>query len=234
LVKKIAAAMPSFAQEFMDDRTRTQAVVYLLQHEKPGLTLLHLVDLDSEAHDNAPYTREANAVLEYTDELIGHIVAAMPAGYALALVSDHGFERVNTMVNLGPVAAKEGVTNLVQGGGVLIAPDEKSATLVRQLAKDAGYGIGREIPVAELERFPSNQQRGVAAFEPADGFMFFRGPGTETFSKPQEIGNHGHWPMRYRAVYVLWGAAGQRGTIGEISMKEIAGRLAGVLGVRFP
>src|SRR5262245_58404423 len=26
----------------------------------------------------------------------------------------------------------------------------------------------------------------------------------ELFSKPPEIGNHGHWPMRYRAVYLAW------------------------------
>ncbi len=50
LVTKIAADCPSFAQQWMDDRTRTLAAVWILQHEKPGLMLLHLVDLDSEEH----------------------------------------------------------------------------------------------------------------------------------------------------------------------------------------
>src|SRR5262245_41761833 len=63
LVEKIAKAFPSCAQEWMDDRTRTLATVYLLKYEKPDLILLHLVDLDAEAHENGPFTREANAVL---------------------------------------------------------------------------------------------------------------------------------------------------------------------------
>src|SRR6185437_14181049 len=58
LVERIAAAYPSFPQEWMDDRTRILAAVYLLQHEHPDLMLVHLVDLDSEEHDDAPFTRE--------------------------------------------------------------------------------------------------------------------------------------------------------------------------------
>ena len=50
LVDRIAAEYPSFPQEWMDDRTRTLAVVYLLKHEHPDLMLVHLVDLDSEEH----------------------------------------------------------------------------------------------------------------------------------------------------------------------------------------
>ena len=103
LVGKIAADYPSFAQEWMDDRTRTLAALWLLRHEKPQLMLLHLVDLDSEAHEDGPFTREANAILERTDELIGEIVAALPAGSAFAVVSDHGFERVERIVNLKSV-----------------------------------------------------------------------------------------------------------------------------------
>ncbi len=42
--------------------------------------LIHFVDLDSEeATDDAPFSREANAILEHTaDELIGGILAALP------------------------------------------------------------------------------------------------------------------------------------------------------------
>src|SRR4051812_560472 len=87
LVERITAMFPSFPQEWMDDRTRTQAVVWLLKTVRPDLILLHLVDLDSEQHDNGPFTREAAAMLEYTDELIGQMLAALPKGYAVALVS---------------------------------------------------------------------------------------------------------------------------------------------------
>ena len=91
LVKAIARVYPSFPQEWMDDRTRTVAAVYLLERERPDLLLLHLVDLDSEEHENAPFTRESNAVLERIDELIGQILSALPRGSAVAVVSDHGF-----------------------------------------------------------------------------------------------------------------------------------------------
>jgi predicted AlkP superfamily pyrophosphatase or phosphodiesterase len=100
LVDKISQVFPSFAQEWMDDRTRALATIYLLKHEKPDLILLHLVDLDSEAHENGPFTREANAKLEYSDELIGRILQAVPPQMTVAIVSDHGFERADLVVDV--------------------------------------------------------------------------------------------------------------------------------------
>jgi hypothetical protein len=224
LVAKISADYPSFAQEWMDDRTRTLAALWLLRHERPDLLLVHLVDLDSEEHDDAPFSREANAVLERTDELIGEIVTALPAGSALAIVSDHGFERVDRIVNL-----KAAAPEAVQTGAIVIAPDEKTAAALREMKKDAKYGIGREIPKEEYARFPSSLNPNPAAvFESMEGVMF----GT-TEGKPAEIGNHGHWPMRYRSVYVLWGSGIPHQVLPEFSIKEIAGRLATVAGVPF-
>jgi hypothetical protein len=48
---------------------------------------IHLADLDSEEHDNAPYTREAKAIVERSDELIGQILSVLPAESALAVVA---------------------------------------------------------------------------------------------------------------------------------------------------
>ena len=233
LFDRIAADYPSILQEFMDDRARTLATIWILQHYKPDFLLLHLVDLDAEAHENAPFTPEANATVELTDEFIGQIVRAMPAGAAFALVSDHGFERVHTAVNLQSAAAAMGVTDLVQSGGTVTAPDARAAEALRQLAKDPRYGIGREIPKAELAKFPSNIPADAAAvFESAEGFQF--SPQGPESTKPAEIGNHGHWPMRYRAVFVLWGAGIKPSRIPEISIKEHAARFAQIIGVPFP
>jgi len=234
LFEKIAQAYPSFPQEWMDDRNRTQAAMYLLQHEKPQLLLIHLADLDSEEHDNAPYTRESKAIVERSDELIGQILSVLPAGSALAVVSDHGFEKVNTTVDLAALAKQQGITNLVQSGGIVVAPDEHAAEFLRQTAKDSRYGIGREIGKEELAKFPSSlPPNPAAAFEPADGFMFSPSRKGEILSHPEEIGNHGHWPMRYRAVFILWGKTIPHAALPEFSMKEIAGKLAGVIGVSF-
>ena len=219
LVKRIAAGYPSFATEWMDDRTRTQAVVWLLKNAKPGLLLVHLVDLDSEQHDNGPFSRESIAQLEHLDSLLGQILAALPKGGRLALVSDHGFDRVDRITN-----PQAGAPNAVQTPGLVVAPDEATAALLRK--QD---GVGREVPLAEYASFPSNlPAKPAAVFEPSPGVMFGAKPGPA-----EEIGNHGHWPMRYRSVYVLWGTGLRRESLPEFPMKEIAGRLAAVLGLKF-
>jgi arylsulfatase A-like enzyme len=229
LVAKIATDSPEFTQQWMDDRIRTMAAIWILRHEKPQLMLLHLVDLDSEEHDNAPYTREAYATLEHSDRLIGEIVAAMPAGTAVAVVSDHGFERVDRIVNVKSVAP-----SATQAGSILIAPDDKAAAQIRELAKDPKYGIGREIPKDEFARFPSMLNANpLAVFDSREGVMFGNTPNGELTTKPTEIGNHGHWPMRYRSVYVLWGDGISHEVLPEMSLKDIAGRLSSVIGTRF-
>ena len=132
LVEKIARVFPSFAQEWMDDRTRTQATVYLLQHEKPNLILLHLVDHDAEAHHNGPFSREANAMIEYTDELIGKMLAAVPKDMVVALVSDHGFERADKIVDVNQILAREGIPGSVEMKfGFLTTQDERVAQWLR-------------------------------------------------------------------------------------------------------
>jgi hypothetical protein len=229
LVAKIAADCPTFAQQWMDDRLRIMAALWILKHKKPQLMLLHLVDLDSEQHDNAPFTREAYATLEHSDELIGEIVAALSPGSALAVVSDHGFERVDRVVNVKSV-----VPAVVQVGSVILAPDEKTAAQIRELKKDSNYGIGREIPKEEFARFPSMLNANPAAvFDSVEGVMFGNTPNGELTAKPVEIGNHGHWPMRYRSVYILWGGGIPHRVLAEFSMKEIGGRLAAIIGTPF-
>jgi predicted AlkP superfamily pyrophosphatase or phosphodiesterase len=233
LVTRIAAMFPSFRQEWMDDRTRTQAVVFLLKTEKPDLLLVHLVDLDSEEHDNAPFSTEANAILEYTDELVGQMMGALPEKSAVALVSDHGFEKVDADVNLNALAAKAGVTGIRQLGGLVLADTPEASAFLRQTSKDKQYGIGRVIPKDELGRIAPQYANADSAFEPAPGFMFAGGASGEVLAKPREIGNHGHWPARYRSVYVIWGPGISAQRLPEMSLKDIAGRLAQVLGIPF-
>lgn len=233
LVSNITAMFPSFPQEWMDDRTRSLATIYLLKVPKPDLILVHFVDLDSEAHDDGPFSREANAVLEYTDELIGNILAAMPPDYAFVLVSDHGFERVDAEVNLKVLAAQKGVQTVQTMGGIAVAGDAKAAEFLRSLRADARYGIGREIPKEEVARFAPRLAGSAAVFESAPNYWFgFKAEG-EILEKPREAGTHGHWPTRYRAVYVEWSKGKQPERLPEISQKEIVHRLAGLLGVSF-
>jgi hypothetical protein len=237
LVDRITAVFPSFPQEWMDDRTRTLATVYFLKHERPALILLHLVDHDAEAHEKGPFSREANALIDYSDELLGQIMQAMPKDYVLAVVSDHGFERTDRVANLRVLQAKRGASGTMRlMGGLALADDEASAKFLREAARNpAETGVGREIPKAELNRFAPKLAGAVAAFEPAPHFWFGNAESGELFTAPREPGSHGLWPLRqdYRSVYLLWGNGVRRERLPEIDMLSIANRLATILELPF-
>ena len=210
LVEKITRMFPSFPQEFMDDRTRTQAVVYLLKQERPDLILLHMVDHDAAAHDHGPFTREANAAVEYTDELIGLMLAAKPEDMVVALVSDHGFERIDAAVDPEGSPVR---------GGLLFAKDAAAAARWR-----ADKRV-REVPRGEVKKHLAAAPEFAAAFDTREHHEFAK--------QVREKGNHGLWPARpdYRSVFALWGPGVRAAKTPEISMLSIASRLAAILKV---
>jgi predicted AlkP superfamily pyrophosphatase or phosphodiesterase len=222
LVDEIAAAFPSFAQQWMDDRTRTLAALFLIEQKHPDFLAIHLVDLDAEEHDTEPFSVASNAILEYTDELIGRILAVLPKDAVLALVSDHGFVSVEKTVH-PPVGA---VTPFM-----VSTNDPTIASQLERLGQDPANGIGRRIPGEEWRRFQPNKPEPLAAYEPADRFLFAPQPTQGPYGKPYEIGTHGLWPGRpdYRAVFVLWGSGINPRKTAEISMLEIYPRLKKIL-----
>lgn len=237
LVADVTAMYPSFAQQWVDDRTRTQAVLYMLRKKQPDLILAHLVDLDSEAHDQGPFGRNADAVLERTDELVGQMMATLPSDYDLALVSDHGFERLDHIANLKVKLAEAGVKGEIRPmGGIVVADDETAATFLRRLSAKGGEGVGREIPRAELDRYAPKLGGVAAAFEPEDHVMFGNAVNGPYLTAPRERGEHGFWPLRrdYRSVYVLWGAGVKAVRLPTLEMLSIKDRLAAVLGLACP
>jgi hypothetical protein len=132
------------------------------------------------------------------------------------------------------VNLKSIVPDAVQAGSIVIASDERTAAALRDLKKDPRYGIGREISKEEFARFPSTLNSSPSAtFDSDEGVMFGNTPQGQLIGKPTEIGNHGHWPMRYRSVFVLWGSGISRQVLPESSIKDIAARLAEVLGISF-
>src|ERR1700761_9266444 len=146
LVEVISAEYPSFPQQWVDDRTRTLAVLYLLKARQPDLLLAHMVDLDSEEHDQGPFATNAFAIMERTDELIGEILAALPKGYDFALVSEHGFERMDNDANLKVLLSQRGITGDVEIlSGLVATTDPKVADFLREAARDPANKIGREI-----------------------------------------------------------------------------------------
>ena len=230
LMDKIATEYPSFPQEWMDDRTRTLAVLYLLKREKPDLLLVHLVDHDEEAHAAGPFSKRSKAKLEYVDELIGQMVRSLPKDMCIALVSDHGFERVERLADPRALLDQHGVKGELTVRGTLAwTKDEAVAALLRRHVGESAHGLGREIPAGEVERlWPT--MKGSVIFEPMEHVQFGK-------AEPRAAGgSHGYWPLRkdYRATYAMWGPGVKRERLPEISMLDIAGKLAEVLALDFP
>ncbi len=222
LIEEIAAWYPSFPQQWVDDRTRTLATLYLMREKHPDFLAVHLVELDAEEHDTRPFSTASKAILEYTDELIGQILAAMPKDTVFALVSDHGFVSVEKTVH--PPVGK--VTPFM-----VTATDSKEAAELERLSQDPANGIGRRIPSQEWKRFMPDAPEPLAAYEPADLFLFSPNPTEGRYGQPYEIGTHGLWPGRpaYRSVFLLWGPGIKPERIPEISMLEIYPRLKSLI-----
>ncbi|NDD63008.1 MAG: alkaline phosphatase family protein [Acidobacteria bacterium] len=232
LVEKISRVFPSFAQEWMDDRTRTLATVYLLRYEKPDLILLHLVDHDAEAHETGPFSRESGAILEYTDELIGEMLRARPREMVVAIVSDHGFERADRVINLPAAMKRDGLTGpLNVSPGLATTSDAQIAEWLRESSRQRRYGVGREIPIEELKRHLPRPAGVLAAFEPLVHHLFGAAPDGAIESKPVEKGVHGLWPERadYASTLILHGPGIRRGVKPSASMLTISPRLEEIL-----
>lgn len=225
LVEKIEQFDPSFKQEWVDDRTRKVACVYLLKQEKPDLILLHFVDLDAVAHEAGPFEQEANHTLEVTDGYIAEIVKAAPKDAVIAVVGDHGFERVDRDLNIAVFAKGMPVAML---GGLLTTKDAAIAAKLRESGK-----LGREVPLDEVQRFVPGADV-VVAFEPKRNEGFAMKPGGELYVPPYEKGNHGWWPglADYRAAMVVWGKGVKPAKTPAKPMESAATTFAEILGVK--
>jgi len=235
LVAEITRADPSFNEQWLDDRARTQAVLYLLKQKHPDLMLVHLAELDTEEHEEAPFTTHAKAVVERSDELIGDILKALPKDYDLALVSDHGFEALDHIANLRVMAAADGVAGAMSPSpGLVTTADTNVAAWLRG---QSGKGdVGREISHDELVKYAASLSDAVAAFEPAPHVMFGAAASGPPRSASAEKGNHGFWPKRpdYHSIFLLSGPGVKPGKLGEIEMVTLEDRFAAAMGVNCP
>jgi len=97
------------------DVLRTREAVAIINKFKPTLLLVHLADLDHQEHLYSPFSPEANATLEVLDSQVRQIQQAALAvnpSTRIAVVSDHGFLRVDHHVNLNVLFAQAGLIQL--------------------------------------------------------------------------------------------------------------------------
>jgi predicted AlkP superfamily pyrophosphatase or phosphodiesterase len=243
------------------DRTRARYAKWILEKKHPGLLILHLIALDHIEHDALPFSPDAIAVLEDLDTVIGDLRAdaeRLAPGHAyVAVVSDHGFAKFDTQLDLFPAFRdaklftedKGKITDWraipwVTGGSAAIVlkdPHDEATlaevrTLLNKLAADPVNGIDRVLDAEELHK------RG--GFPPASFLVSLKSgwrTGTSLtdplLMKIKPGGVHGELPdvPDLRASFFLVGPGVASGrSLGVIDMRDIAPTLAHVAGLSLP
>jgi predicted AlkP superfamily pyrophosphatase or phosphodiesterase len=239
-----------------NDRDRTDLSTFILKTYDPHVFLLHLIELDGAQHTFGPGSSEALATLARVDAHVGEIIAAVRmAGRAdrttIAVVSDHGFLPVRHMVQPNAAFKQAGLITVNERGAVTDwkAYYHSSGGSGFVFVKDAADRPRVAALLAELKRNPSNGIREVwnteqlavlgshpdAAFglDVVDGF--YSGAGHDVIVKPATSkGGHGFAPDRpalHSSMIMAGPAVERRGSVGVITMTQIAPTLAAILDV---
>lgn len=263
LIQELSAALGPYPggmdETIAEDETRTRFAIRLLESKHPAFMTVYLTGLDTEQHKSGPFSEAANQVLQRLDKLIGDLRAAAervaPKHAFVAVVSDHGFAKIDHDVNLYAAFLGAGLFTLDEahkiqdwkaipwpaGGSAAImlkdpgdqATREMVAGLLAQLASDPANGIDRIMSEEEIRKgggFPDAAflVSFKAGFELGYGFV------PPLVAAPANLGMHGYAPdlPEMRASFFLVGPGLPAGkSLGEIDMRQIAPTLAGILHV---
>lgn len=234
VIDTIEKALPGFQKELWDDSSSASAAIWLLQNRKADVVFVHLSDIDSEQRETGALGLYSRQALDNDDELVGRILAAVPPGMIVALVSGHGFENENYVVR--PNVLLKGSRVDVEDG-LIGTPDRAVAERIRQYMKDGRkHGIAREVPMAEVKSRAPALGNWVAAFDTAQNYLATAENGGPALGPGSHKGVSGLWPTRpgYRSVFLVSGQGISARKTGEIDLLQIAPTLAGVIGVKLP
>jgi len=244
------------------DENRGRYAQWILEKKRPALLTLHLTALDHIQHETWPFSEEAVAVLERLQTVIGDLRAIAerlaPGRAFVAVVSDHGFAKTDTQLNLfsafkeeklfsldekGKMADWKAMPWVAGGSAAIVLKDPKEAAtlahvreLLSRLTADPADGIDRLLEADELHR------RG--GYPPAS-FLVSLKPGWRTgstldgplLSKVKVGGTHGELPdlPDLRASFFLIGPGVPAGrSLGLMDMRDVAPTLAHLAGLSLP
>jgi predicted AlkP superfamily pyrophosphatase or phosphodiesterase len=236
------------------DQLRGEAALYLWNHYRPDLLMVHFVWYDSQAHAFGPASPEALAALESADQAMGKIRDAIASDPATTLVvlSDHGFVPVEKEAAPLVVFAEHGLFSrgadgsltlrrlgAVSAGGSLAVYwlEEPSADDRRRLATalDCLRGTGAVREIVDREKLETLQADPDAELmiEAAPGFALSdRLEGPVVSDSTKDRGTHGYFPSSagMEAMFIAVGRGIAPGkNIGRISLKQIAPTLARIM-----
>ena len=263
LEKQLGEYAPGIDESITGDETRGQFAAALITREKPYFTTVYLTALDHEQHEKGPDTAAAHAVLERIDDIVGKIIAAQIATQpdsVIAVVSDHGFSKVDTEVNLyrafidaGLIVLdangkiKDWVASPWNSGGssaiVLKRPSDPAlrarvSGLLAQLKADPKNGIAEIAIESNIAEYGANPQASFyVSFAPNAYAGGFKGAAAALVSPSASKGTHGFFPDKLfmRSSFMIMGKGIQKGrNLGEIDMRAIAPTLAKTMGLTLP
>jgi len=250
------------SQDVDADERRGSFAARLLEKKRPQLLTLHLLALDHVEHETGPFSPETFAVLERQDAVIGTLRDAaerLAPGHAyVAIVSDHGFVKIETRFNPFPAFRDAGLITVngrgavtdwkampwtAGGSAAIVLKDPADAAalaevraLLDKLAADPANGIDRVLSADALHArggFPTASF--LIGCKP--GWFVGSGLGGAIVTKTGRSGTHGHLPdlPDLRAAFFVVGPGVPAGrSLGLIDMRDIAPTLARRLGVALP
>mgnify|MGYP005989226745 CR=1 FL=1 len=245
------------------DENRGRFAAALIAQNKPDFATVYLTALDHEQHVVGPDTPQAHAILERIDAILGRLIAAETAAHpdaVIAVVSDHGFARTDTEVNLYRAFIDEGLITLGKDGKIeswLATPWNSGGSSAIVLARPEDPALQARVR-ALLDRLKADPKTHIAEIASADGIKAMGGNPEASFYVNFELGTyaggfkgadvpligpsvskdmHGYFPASpaMRSTFMaMGGAIRKNNNLGEIDMRAIAPTLAKILGVTLP
>lgn len=263
LEAKLGEYAPGIDESISGDETRGRFAAALIEQEKPDFATVYLTALDHEQHEQGPDTPEAHAILKRIDGIVGRLVTAQMKAHpdsVIAVVSDHGFSKVDTEINLYRAFIDAGLITLDDKGEiksweaspwnsggssavVLARPNDKVlkarvTDVLASLKADPKNRIANIADANEVAKMGGNPDASFYInFEPNAYAGGFKGKDTPLVSPSGSKGTHGYFPtsplMRSSFMMMGKGVAKSR-NLGEIDMRAIAPTLAKLMGVNLP
>ncbi len=263
LEQKLGDYAPGIDESITGDETRGRFAVALIAEKKPDFTTVYLTALDHEQHGEGPNTPQAHAILKRIDAIVGRLVAAQMTAHpdtVTAVVSDHGFSKVDTEINLYRAFIDAGLITLDAGdkiksweaspwnsGGssaiMLARPNDsalrdKVAALLQKLKADQANRIAAIADPAQIKAMGGNPEASFyVSFEPNAYAGGFKGKDAPLVGPSGSKGTHGYFPTTplMRSSFMMMGKGIAKGrNLGEIDMRNIAPTLAKIMRVPLP
>jgi predicted AlkP superfamily pyrophosphatase or phosphodiesterase len=244
----------------MADQIKALAAVEILKQFKPSLLAVHFTLTDSVQHANGPFTPEAFAALEETDQNVGDVIAGVSAsGLSAAttvfVTGDHGFLPMHTELAINLPLIEAGLitkgsdghpawTAVVapnRGLGSVYVKDKSAATQMKARQALEKYAAiyprrFRIVERAELDQFAADRDA-VFGVEPFPGYVLDARLAAPFAQPHPRAAGHGYRPDTpgMETGLIAWGAGIRGGwRLPLTNTIDVAPTIAMILGLELP